>query len=272
MSGETAGAVAPVLARLYGTPVTELPQDLFIPPEALEVLLDTFEGPLDLLLYLIRKHSLDVLDIPMAELTRQYMDYVEVMHARQLELAAEYLVMAAWLIEIKSRMLLPRKTETLDEEADPRAELARKLLEYEQMKLAAQRLDTLPQAGRNFSLVSVWVEQGAVARLPQVAADDLLAAWRDILQRARVTRHHRISREELSVREHMTRILKRLGDEAYVEFRALFDVSGGVPMLVVSFLALLELVREALVEVTQEVAFAPIYVRRAGIAPVPALE
>jgi segregation and condensation protein A len=249
------------VARIHGEPLAEMPHDLYIPPEALEVFLETFEGPLDLLLYLIRRQNLDVLNIQMAELTRQYMHYVEMMHAGQLELAAEYLLMAALLIEIKSRMLLPRRYENMEEETDPRAELVRRLLEYEQMKLAAQRLDELPVAGRDFALVQVWLEQAATKRLPEVSLDDLKQAWLGVLARAKVNRHHKVSREELSVREHMSRLLRRLKDERFVEFGALFDSTRGVPELVVTFLAVLELVRESLVVVTQQEAFAPIYVK-----------
>jgi segregation and condensation protein A len=250
---------APV-ARIYGQPLTELPRDLYIPPDALEVFLEAFEGPLDLLLYLIRRQNLDVLNIPMAALTRQYMEYVELMRIRNLELAAEYLLMAAWLTEIKSRMLLPRPGEAPAEEADPRAELVRRLLEYEQMKLAAKNLDDLPQAGREFAPVRVWVEQAA-KRLPGVSLEDLQAAWRAILSRAEVARHHKVTREELSVREHMSRILRRLQSDAFAGFGELFDVSRGIPDLVVTFLAILELAREGLVTITQQEPYAPIYVR-----------
>ncbi|MGE5028241.1 MAG: segregation and condensation protein A [Betaproteobacteria bacterium] len=249
------------VARIHGEPLTELPHDLYIPPEALEVFLETFEGPLDLLLYLIRRQNLDVLNIQMAELTRQYMRYVEMMHAGQLELAAEYLLMAALLIEIKSRMLLPRREEAIEDESDPRAELVRRLLEYEQMKLAAQRLGELPVAGRDFALVQVWLEQAAAKRLPEISLDDLKQAWLGVLARAKVNRHHKVSREELSVREHMSRILRRLQGERYAEFVGLFDPAHGVPELVVIFLAVLELVRESLVVVTQQAPFAPIYVK-----------
>ncbi len=249
------------VARIHGEPLAELPHDLYIPPDALEVFLETFEGPLDLLLYLIRRQNLDVLNIQMAELTRQYMVYVDIMRAGQLELAAEYLLMAALLIEIKSRMLLPRREETIDDESDPRAELVRRLLEYEQMKLAAQRLDNLPVAGRDFALVQVWLEQAAAKRLPEVSLDDLTQAWLAVLARAKVNRHHKVSREGLSVREHMSRILRRLQGEHFAEFGALFDSSQGVPELVVSFLAILELVRERLVVVTQQEPYARIYVK-----------
>jgi len=247
------------IAKIRGEPFTELPADLYIPPEALSVFLDAFEGPLDLLLYLIRKHSLDILDIPMAELTRQYMEYVEMMRSTQLELAADYLLMAALLIEIKSRMLLPRPKAEENEPDDPRAELVRRLLEYERMKKAAFSLGELPVAGRDFSLVEVAVER-LIERVPNVAVADLSEAWRSILARAKLTKHHRITREQLSVRAHMSRILKTLGAGRFVEFSELFEPERGVPLLVVSFLALLELAREALVEITQQSPFDPIYV------------
>ena len=252
-------AVMPI-AKVYGEPVLEVPYDLYIPPDALEVILDQFEGPLDLLLYLIRKENIDVLDIPMARLTAQYLEYVEIMRARSLELAAEYLLMAALLIEIKSRMLLPRPAAAALEE-DPRAELVRRLLEYEQMKLAAQRLNELPQSGRDFSLVQVLFDQAVTERLPDVNPEDLRTAWLALLTRAALNRHHRITREQLSVREHMTRILRRLQEARYVEFRELFDPAQGIAVLVVTFLAVLELARESLIEVSQQAAYAPIYVR-----------
>lgn len=255
-------ALAPEpIAHFHGEPMLALPSDLYIPPDALEIFLDTFQGPLDLLLYLIRRHNLDVLDIPMAELTRQYMDYVEIMRVNQLELAAEYLLMAALLIEIKSRMLLPRPVSAHEEEADPRAELMRRLLEYEHMKLAAYGLNGLPQAGRDFALVQVWIEQAAVKRLPQVNIEDLRQAWLGIVGRAKVNRHHKITREELSVREHMSRILRALQQQEFIEFSRLFDVNRGISELVVSFLAILELAKETLIEITQNEAYAPIYVK-----------
>ncbi|HTT36955.1 MAG TPA: ScpA family protein [Burkholderiales bacterium] len=249
------------VARLYGQPVIEIPADLFIPPDALRVILEAFEGPLDLLLYLIRKHNLDVLDIPMAQLTAQYMGYVEAMRAHQLELAAEYLLMAALLIEIKSRMLLPRPREETEEPEDPRAELVRRLLEYEQMKKAAGRLDELPQLGRDFSLVCVLVEKAISVRLPDVDAEDLRAAWLVLVARARAARHHKVTREQLSVRERMSTILRRLRGHGFLEFAQLFNPARGIADLVVTFLALLELARESLVQVTQQGSFAPIYVR-----------
>jgi segregation and condensation protein A len=252
--------LTPPLARIYGEPLVEIPADLYIPPDALEILLDAFQGPLDLLLYLIRRQNLDILDIPMAPLTRQYLEYVELMRTKNLELAAEYLVMAAMLIEIKSRMLLPRPAAVAEEE-DPRAELVRRLLEYEQMKKAAQQLEALPQMGRDVLAVSVLVERTAVERLPDVHPRDLAEVWRTLLVRARMTRHHRVTREELSVREHMSQILRMLKESRVMEFTELFDPTRGVSVLVVTFLALLELARESLVDVTQSEGFAPIYVK-----------
>jgi segregation and condensation protein A len=249
------------LARYKGEAILEIPTDLYIPPEALQVLLDTFEGPLDLLLYLIRKHSLDVLDIPMADLTRQYMEYVEIMREHQLELAAEYLLMAAMLTEIKSRMLLPRPSQTSEDEGDPRAELVRRLLEYERMKLAAQKINELPQSGRDFTPAQIWFERTAAEQLPDINADDLRTAWLGLLARARVNRHHQISREELSVREHMSQILRKLQNLKFVRFEDLFDTNRGVPLLVVTFLAILELARETLVQISQQGVFSPIYLK-----------
>ncbi len=252
------------LARIYGEPMVQLPLDLYIPPDAMAVMLDAFEGPLDLLLYLIRKANVNVLDIPMAPLTEQYLSYVEAMRAHNLELAADYLVMAAMLIEIKSRMLLPKpRVDDGGEVEDPRAELVRRLIEYEQMKLAANRLDELPQAERDFEWVEVWVEKALLQRLPEVSPDDLKAAWGTLLRQARLHTRHTVSREELSVREHMGLILRRLrdADEGFVEFVALFDPALGAPVLVVHFLAMLELAREQLLELTQTEVFAPIYVR-----------
>jgi segregation and condensation protein A len=257
----TTTEAAQPIARYRGEPVHQLPLDLYIPPDALEVFLETFEGPLDLLLYLIRKHNLDVLDIPMARLTAQYLEYVEVMRRKSLELAAEYLVMAAVLIEIKSRMLLPRPPAVTAEEEDPRAELVRRLLVYEQMKLAAHRIDELPQAGRDFMPVQIWVDRDAALVLPSINAEDLRQAWLWLLQRASVNKHHRVTRDQLSVREHMTLILRRLQDVSFLEFTQLFTPEDGIPKLVVTFLAILELARESMLEVTQQEAYAPIYVK-----------
>jgi segregation and condensation protein A len=239
------------LARQYGEPLFKLPEHQYIPPDALEVFLEAFEGPLDLLLYLIRRQNFNVLDIPMAPLTRQYLAYIEQIRRSNLELAAEYLLMAAMLIEIKSRMLLPVKKAAAGEEAeDPRAELVRRLVEYERIKLAAAQLDELPM----------------VRRLPTVAPVDLQQAWAEVLRRAKLYAHHHIAREQLSVREHMSLILRRLQGRQFVEFGDLFDaatLARGVPVVIVHFLALLELARESLVELTQAAPYAPIYVRLA---------
>ncbi len=250
-------------ARVYGQPVEQLPLDLYIPPDALAVMLDAFEGPLDLLLYMIRRANIDILDIPMAPLTRQYLDYVEAMRASNLELAADYLVMAAVLIEIKSRMLLPRpKMGEGDEAGDPRAELVRRLMEYEQMKLAGQRLNDMPQAEREFYWVETLVEKSLYVRHPDVSVADLKDAWDNIFRQARLNKNHKIGREELSVREHMGIILRLLQERGgFVQFEMMFDPEMGAPGLVVHFLAMLELAREKLVEFTQTEAFQPIYVR-----------
>ena len=256
------------LARLYGEPLFALPQDLYIPPDALEIFLEAFEGPLDLLLYLIRKQNFNILDIPMAAVTRQYLVYVEEIRTRNLELAAEYLLMAAMLIEIKSRMLLqPKKTAGGEEAEDPRAELVRRLLEYEQIKLAAAQLGNVPQYGRDFLKAQVYIEQSLTPRFPDVHVVDLQEAWADILKRAKLVQHHRITREELSVREHMSIVLRHLQGRKFVEFADLFDPTQGTPVLVVTFIALLELAKETLIDITQAEAFAPIYVRLA-YAPV----
>jgi len=253
-----------IVARLYGAPLESLPQDLFIPPDALEIYLESFEGPLDLLLYLIRKQNFNIFDIPMAEVTRQYLAYIEQVRERDLELASDYLLMAALLIDIKSRMLLPVKRADGEEEAgDPRAELARRLIEYENMKLAAQRLEALPQVGRDFLPAAAVAQTGGIVQLPEVSLDDLRHAWADILRRASLVQHHRISREELSVRDFMTRILRSLHNRRFAEFEDLFEIEQGTQTVVVTFIALLELARESLVEITQAEAFAPIYVRLA---------
>ncbi|MGS1118332.1 segregation and condensation protein A [Castellaniella sp. UC4442_H9] len=254
------------LARLYGEPLFSIPQDLYIPPDALEVFLEAFEGPLDLLLYLIRKQNFNVLDIPMAEVTAQYLTYVEQVRRTNLELAGEYLLMAALLIEIKSRMLLPvRRSDTGEEPEDPRAELVRRLLEYERMKLAAQRLDALPRVGRDFFLAGAQAEVSLEQALPEVRAQDLRDAWAAILHRAQLNASHRITREQLSVRDHMSHILRRLSGVRFMEFTELFmeRIASGDPaaVIVVHFLALLELARESLLEITQAAAYAPLYVR-----------
>ncbi|MDR6537396.1 segregation and condensation protein A [Variovorax soli] len=252
------------LARLYGEPLFALPNDLYIPPEALQVFLEAFEGPLDLLLYLIRKQNFNILDIPMAGLTRQYLAYVDQVRQTNLELAAEYLLMAAMLIEIKSRMLLPpKKTAEGEEVEDPRAELVRRLLEYEQAKLQAAALSAMPQAGRDFWKGQVYIEQSLKPRFPDVNVVDLRDAWADILRRAKLVQHHKISREELSVREHMSIVLRHLQGRQFVEFEKLFDPSRGTPVMIVTFIAMLELAKETLIDITQAEAFAPIYVRLA---------
>lgn len=254
------------LARLYGEPLFDIPQDLYIPPDALEIFLEAFEGPLDLLLYLIRKQNFNVLDIPMAQLTDQYLSYVQQIRQHNLELAGEYLLMAAMLIEIKSRMLLPvQKSDTGDEVADPRAELVRRLLEYEKMKLAAQKLDSLPRAGRDYLHADAFMQLETTQHLPDVSPDDLRNAWLDIIARARLNARHHITREELSVRDHMGQILKRLANVRFMEFSQLFSErieQGDAPaIIVVHFLALLELARESLLDITQAEPYAPIYVR-----------
>ncbi len=251
------------VAHVHGEPLLEMPQDLYIPPDALEVVLESFQGPLDLLLYLIRKHNLDVLDIPMAQLTHQYMGYIEAMQQHRLELAAEYLLMAAVLIEIKSRMLLPRPPKVNEDESeeDPRAELMRRLLEYEQMKQAAQKLNELPQAGRDFELVQVLIERTVVERLPNVSVEDLRHAWLALLTRAKVNAHHKVRREELSVREQMTKVLRQLRNADFIAFESLFETDASIPLLVVTFIAILELAKENLVEITQTESLGNIYVR-----------
>ena len=262
------------VARIYGEPMEALPQDLYIPPDALAVMLDAFEGPLDLLLYLIRKANVDILDIPMAPLTRQYLDYIENMRAQNLELAAEYLVMAAMLIEIKSRMLLPRPKIGDDGEVeDPRAELVRRLMEYEQMKLAGQKLNEMPQAEREFFWVETLVEKSLLIRQPEVSVEDIKEAWMNVVRQAVLKRNHKISREELSVREHMGIILRHLQEKGgFVQFETLFDPAMGPPGLVVHFIAMLELGREKLIRITQTEAFAPIYVNLRDGEPEPVME
>lgn len=262
-----AGVTASPPAKLYGEPLGELPRDLYIPPDALEVFLEAFEGPLDLLLYLIRKANINILDIPMAALTAQYLDYVEAMRQRNLELAADYLLMAAMLLEIKSRMLLPRPPRSDDAEPeDPRAELVRRLIEYERIKLAAARLDAMPQVHRDYEWATVWVAEKVAQREPTVTVHDLQVVWLGLMKQARMRQHHRIRREELSVREHMTLILRRLHGRGYVDFVTLFDRALGPAGLVVAFLAVLELAREGLIELTQNESLAPIYVKCRDVA------
>jgi segregation and condensation protein A len=252
-----------VVALVRGETVRELPTDLYIPPEALEVFLETFEGPLDLLLYLIRRENLDILDIRVAEITEQYMAYIELMHTMQLELAAEYLLMAALLAEIKSRMLLPRPLDSDTDEDDPRGELIRRLQEYEQIKTAAERLDTLPRVERD--LFAVRAERPPLVRQhadPEVDLREVLLALAEVLKRAELYQHHSVQLEPLSVRERMSDVLARVNAaQDFVAFGALFDVREGRRGVVVTFLAVLELLREQLLEFVQAGAFAPIYVR-----------
>jgi segregation and condensation protein A len=247
--------------KINGETLSELPQDLYIPPDALEVFLETFEGPLDLLLYLIRKHNLDILDIPMFELTRQYMVYVETMKVIKLELAADYLLMSAMLIEIKSRMLLPKPAEVAMED-DPRAELVRRLMEYEAIKLAAARIDAMPQVGIDISVAAAYYQHMSTLKPPEVGVDELVEAWRNVLKRAKLNSHHKIGRSELSVREHMSIVLRRLKEDGMTEFSQLFVMDEeGLPKLVVHFLAILELAKEGLIRITQQAAFSPIYLQ-----------
>lgn len=250
----------PLHAKIKGEAFTELPQNLYIPPDALEVYLESFEGPLDLLLYLIRKHNLDILDIPMAELTRQYMVYVEKMQAIKLELAGDYLLMSAMLIEIKSRYLLPKPVE-IETEQDPRADLVRRLMEYESIKLAAENLDDMAKVGDGITVASAYYQHISQIKPPEVSLEDLTEAWRNVLKRASHFKHHKVSRAELSVREHMSLILRQLQAEPLLEFWQVFDLADGIPKLVVCFLAILELAREGLLRITQQSAFSPIYLQ-----------
>jgi segregation and condensation protein A len=252
-------------AIVNGEPVTHLPKDLYIPPQALEVFLEAFEGPLDLLLYLIRRQNLDVLDIPLAEITRQYMKYIELMQDLQLELAGEYLVMAATLAEIKSRMLLPRAAAVDDSEEDPRAELVRRLQEYERFKRAAEKLDTLPRLERDVWSAGAELRDRKVVRLvPQVTLQEMLLAFRDVVVRSEMFAHHHVQRERLSVRERMTDIVARLESASFVEFVQLFSPEEGRMGVAVTFMAILELVREGLIDIVQQEPFAPIHVRSAA--------
>lgn len=251
-----------LVALVNGQPYPELPQDLYIPPDALEVFLETFEGPLDLLLYLIKRQNLNILDIPIADITRQYMDYLALMQELRLELAAEYLVMAAMLAEIKSRLLLPRPMTGETQEDDPRAQLVRRLQEYERFKQAAEKLDVLPRLERDVFTASAELLHREIRRTPPpVSLADLLAALREVLQRAELYSHHHISREPLSVRERMSRILERMDAVRFTPFSTLFTPEEGRPGVVVTLLALLELIREALLELVQAEPFAPIHVR-----------
>ena len=250
------------VARLYGEPLFSMPTDLYIPPDALEVFLEAFEGPLDLLLYLIRKQNIDVLDIPVAEITRQYMGYVELMQSVRLELAAEYLVMAAMLAEIKSRMLLPRLAAIEEEEDDPRAELIRRLQEYERYKAAAEGIDLLPRVGRDLTVPRLEAPQAKARKLlPEVSLEELLLSMAEVLRRADMFESHQVSREVLSTRERMSEVLERLKGGAFVPFVALFLAEEGRLGVVVTFMAVLELIKEQLVELVQNEIFGPIHVR-----------
>jgi len=250
------------LAMVRGQPMLQIPQDLYIPPDALEVILDAFEGPLDLLLYLIRRQNLDILDIPVAEITRQYVAYIEVMQDLRFELAAEYLVMAAILAEIKSRLLLPRPPGDIEDEADPRAELIRRLQEYERFKKAAEDINALPRMERDTSAVSAHVTDRTIVRLPPpVDLREMLLALRDVLRRADLFSHHAIKREALSVRQRMGELLSRLISGQFHDFTSLFTPEEGRLGVVVTFLALLELAKEQLIEVVQDSALGPIYVK-----------
>lgn len=250
------------IAYIFGQAVTDVPQDLFIPPDALQVVLNSFEGPLDLLLYLIRKQNIDVLDIPMLKITEQYLTYIAQMDKQQFDLAAEYLLMAAVLIEIKSRLLLPQPPQVADdEELDPRAELVRRLLAYEQMKLAAQELDALPRAGRDFAWAYLPLELGTVTRLPEVSLNDLTQAWLSILARAKNHQQHIVSAEQLSVRACMSAILRQVQQQGACPFFALFAPEEGISHVVVHFIALLELIKEGLLQVLQEQPFGEIAIK-----------
>jgi segregation and condensation protein A len=268
-SGAPAQAEMP-FAVVEGEPITELPRDLYIPPYALEVFLEAFEGPLDLLLYLIRRQNLDILDIPIAEISRQYVQYIELMKEMQFELAGEYLVMAATLAEIKSRMLLPRASEGDDEEEDPRAELVRRLQEYERFKKAASDIDALERLERDVLQASAEVtERPVVTKLPDITLKELLVVFKEALERSTMFAHHHVRREPLSVRERMSNILVTLQKERYVDFQRLFDPLEGRMGVTVTFLAILELIKETLIDVVQTEAFGPIHVRAAQSGPGP---
>jgi segregation and condensation protein A len=262
---ETESGEQIAFARLYGEALFELPADLYIPPEALEIFLEAFEGPLDLLLYLIRRQNFNILDIPMAQLTAQYLVYVDQIRQHKLELAAEYLLMAAALVEIKSRMLLPTiKSENAEEPEDPRAELVRRLLEYERIKLAASKIENMPKLGDDFFAPFVAIPKDTTPRWPDVFPVDLYNAFTEIIRRSKLTASHTVGKQGLSVREHMSIILRRLQTSGFVEFHDLFDVTEEIAVVIVHFLALLELARESLIEITQAESLAPIYVRLAG--------
>ena len=265
METDNPPTVTDAIARVRGQPFTELPQDLYIPPYALEVFLETFEGPLDLLLYLIRKQNLDILDIPIAQITLQYVAYIELMKEVKLELAGEYLVMAAMLAEIKSRMLLPRPTEEEGDEADPRAELVRRLQEYERYRGAAENIDRLPRVDREIYIALVDSENIPRKKVqPNVQLFELFDAFKQVLNRADLYRHHRVTREPLSVRERMTQIMSRINNETFVNFESMFDLNEGRTGLVVTFIAVLELLKESLITLVQQEPFAPMHLKAVG--------
>ncbi|HET7562542.1 MAG TPA: ScpA family protein [Rhodanobacteraceae bacterium] len=284
MSAETATTLAPdpavgasplprqqemPLAVVHGQPVLQIPQDLYIPPDALEVILEAFEGPLDLLLYLIRRQNLDILDIPVAEITRQYMDYIDVMQDMRLELAAEYLVMAAILAEIKSRLLLPRPPEDEGTEGDPRAELVRRLQEYERFKKAAEDIDGLTRMERDIENTQAFVPDRKVVKLPPpVDLREMLLALRDVLHRSELYGHHAVQREPLSVRQRMSDVLRKLGDGAFHRFETFFDTAEGRTGVVVTFLSLLELAKDRLIEIMQDAPLAPIYLKARAVSEI----
>ena len=254
-------------AVIRGQTIDSLPQDLYIPPDAMEVFLEAFEGPLDLLLYLIRKENIEIVDIPVADITRQYVEYIELMQVIKLDLAAEYLVMSAVLAEIKSRMLLPRPACDEEDENDPRAELVRRLQEYERYKKAAEDLDALPRLGRDvFQAEAEGPEQKIVRLPPEVDLQDMIAAFQEVMQRASMFAHHHVQMESLSVRERMSSVLGRVSSSEYTRFSDLFTVEEGRMGVVVTFLAILELVKESLLDLTQTEAFAPIHVKAASRA------
>ncbi len=250
-------------AVVDGQPITEMPRDLYIPPQALEVFLEAFEGPLDMLLYLIRRQNLDILDIPIAEITRQYMRYIELMQVLQLELAGEYLLMAATLAEVKSRMLLPRpRSEAAAEESDPRAELVRRLQEYERFKRAAENLDRLPRMERDTWVAMADIHERKVLRAPPpVTLQEMLVAFQEVLSRSEMFAHHHVQREPLSVRQRMTDVMSALASREYVEFTRLFRAVEGRLGVTVTFVAVLELLREGLIEIVQSAPYAPLHVR-----------
>lgn len=254
--------IHPVLAVFKGQQLTAIPRDLYIPPEALEVVLEAFEGPLDLLLYLIRKNNLDIIDIPIAAITRQYMQYVELMHTLQMELAAEYLVMAAMLAEIKSRMLLPRPPVQDEEEEDPRAELIRRLREYERFKQIAAELDALPRIDRDIFVAEAAAPEIKIEKAhPEVDLKDLLFVFKEVYERAELNAHHQLRTEVLSIRERMAQVIEKVRADNFTEFKDLFDVSEGRMGVVVTFIAILELIRQAVLELVQTEPFAPIHVK-----------